>query len=161
MARPRSRLKPIVIAALAAFGVASVGGTLTDLGPWYQSLEQPSWNPPDYVFPIVWTIIFALSAAAGVTAWRRAPSAESRYAVIGLFAFNAALNIIWSLLFFQLKRPDLALIEVGLLWLSILGLMILIRRLSTTAALLLVPYLIWVSIAAALNYEVVRLNGPF
>lgn len=155
------RWDAIVIAGLAAFAVASIGGSLTDLGPWYQNLNQPSWRFPDPVFPIAWTIIFALAAASGVIAWRFAPSNDARQTIIGLFAFNGFLNILWSLLFFQVKRPDWALYEVALLWLSVALLIGVTGRASRRAGWLLVPYLLWVSVAAFLNYEIVRLNAPF
>ena len=81
--------------------------------------------------------------------------------LIGLFALNGFLNVLWSLLFFRLHRPDYALIEVGGLWLSIGVLILFLARVSRTASLLLTPYIAWVSIAAALNYEVVKMNPPF
>ena len=81
--------------------------------------------------------------------------------MIGLFCANGVLNVVWSPLFFRLRRPDWALMEVPLLWLSILALMFLLAPISRTASLLLVPYLLWVSFAAVLNLTIVRLNGPF
>ncbi|MFM9852921.1 MAG: TspO/MBR family protein [Sphingomonadaceae bacterium] len=154
-------LMPIIVAAMAATITALMGTTMTVIGPWYRSLKQPDWAPPEVAFGIVWTIIFTLTAISGVTAWRALPGGKSADTMIGLFAFNGFLNILWSFLFFRLQRPDWAVIEVAFLWLSIATLIFVLRRDSTTAALLLAPYLVWVTIAAALNYEVVRLNGPF
>jgi tryptophan-rich sensory protein len=134
---------------------------MTDLGPWYKGLAKPPWQPPDAAFGAIWTAIFACAAASGVMAWRRAASTATREWIIGLFALNGFLNVLWSLMFFRLRRPDWALIEVAGLWLSILLLILFLWRLSRTASALLVPYLIWVSIAAALNFEVVRLNPAF
>lgn len=155
------RWKPVATAALAASVVAGLGTTITDLGPWYQSLRQPSWKPPDAAFGLIWTVIFALTAMAGAVAWRADKSVRGRQQIVGLFALNAFLNVLWSLVFFQLRRPDFSLIEVGALWLSILVLIVVLWQKSKPASLLLVPYLIWVSLAAALNYQVVVLNGPF
>jgi tryptophan-rich sensory protein len=138
-----------------------LGATITDTGPWYQSLAKPSWNPPDPVFAIGWTVIFSLTALAGVTAWRAAPSARASETLIGLFAFNAFLNLLWSLLFFRMQRPDWAMIELAVLWLSIAALIIVCSRYSRLAGLMLVPYIVWVSFAGALNWKVVELNGPF
>lgn len=152
---------PAVVAAIAAAIVAILGATITDLGPWYQALEKPGWNPPDVVFPVGWTVIFALNTAAIVAAWRAAPTPKVSDTIIGLFALNAFLNITWSMLFFRIQRPDWAFIEVLLLWLSILALIIYCGRHSKTAALLFLPYLGWVTFAAALNWAVVDLNGPF
>ena len=152
---------PVLGAAAAAILVASLGATMTELGPWYHELKKPSWQPPDWLFGPAWTLIFALAACAGVVAWRNARSDADREWIIGLFAINGTLNVLWSALFFRLHRPDWALIEVALLWLSMLVPMIVFSRYAKTASLLLVPYLAWVSFAAFLNFEIVRLNGPF
>ncbi len=158
----RSRLwVPVLTAGCAALLVATVGATMTDIGPWYQSLNKPSWQPPDWLFGPAWTIIFAFAAMAGVAAWRNAPSDRDREWVIVLFAINGILNVLWSALFFRLHRPDWALIEVAFLWLSILIPMIVFLRYSKLASALLLPYLAWVTFAGILNLEVVRLNGPF
>lgn len=152
---------PVLAAAAGAMIVASLGATMTDLGPWYQLLRKPDWQPPDWLFGPAWTIIFAFAAISGVFAWRDAPTDERREWVIGLFAVNGTLNVLWSALFFHLHRPDWALVEVGLLWLSILLPMVVFWRYSKRAALLLIPYLAWVTFAAILNWEIVRLNSPF
>ena len=96
-----------------------------------------------------------------LTAWRQAPDRTSREWLLVLFAMNGFLNVFWSLLYFRLHRPDWALYEVGFLWLSVLLLIVVLGRYSRRAAWLLVPYLAWVAFAAALNFESVRLNGPF
>ncbi|MEO6745692.1 MAG: TspO/MBR family protein [Caldimonas sp.] len=155
------RWQPIAIAAGAALFVAVLGALMTDLGPWYQNLRQPAWKPPDLLFGPIWTAIFALAAAAGVIGWRQAPSRSAREQLVMLFALNGFLNVFWSLLYFRLHRPDWSLIEVPVLWLSVLALILSLRRVATLAAWLLVPYLIWVAIAALLNWQTVRLNGPF
>jgi tryptophan-rich sensory protein len=155
------RWRPITIAAIAAIFVAVLGGLMTDLGPWYMSLEQPSWKPPDWAFGPIWTTIFALAAAAGANAWRRARSRAQRELMLMLFAANGFLNVFWSLLYFGLHRPDWSLYEVPLLWLSVLALILLLGRFAKAAALMLVPYLVWVAIAAVLNWQTVKLNGPF
>jgi tryptophan-rich sensory protein len=157
-----SRLwKPVVAAGLAAMLVAALGATVTDLGPWYQSLRKPAWQPPDWLFGPVWTVIFALAAISGATGWRRLRTAASREWLIGLFALNGFLNILWSLLFFGTRRPDLAAYEVVLLFLSILVLIVFLARPAPIASWLLAPYLLWVSFAAILNWSVVALNAPF
>lgn len=157
----KSWVAPVIVAAGAALLVAGAGMTVTEIGPWYKGLKQPDWAPPDWAFGVIWTVIFALTAGAAVSGWRNAPSQRAAEALVGLFAFNGFLNLLWSFLFFKMQRPDWALFEVGLLWLSILTLIIVTARYAKTAALLLVPYLIWVGIAAALNYQVVILNRPF
>jgi tryptophan-rich sensory protein len=141
--------------------VGGVGGWLTELTPWYRALKRPSWQPPDWAFGPAWTTILALASYSAYLAWQNAADRRDQTLIWVLFAVNGLANLAWSPLFFRLRRPDWALIEVGFLWLSILVPILLLARLSTTASLLLVPYLIWVSFAAFLNWTIVRLNGPF
>ena len=157
--RARSqRWKPVAVAFGAATIVAATGATITDLGPWYQSLHQPWWKPPDLLFGPAWTIIFALTAASAARAWRDIRDPASRPWVVGLFSLNGVLNLTWSALFFRFERPAWALCEVPLLWLSILGLIVFLAKKSKTASRLLIPYQLWVTFAAALNAAVVSLN---
>lgn len=155
------RGRAVLVAAAVACAVAALGATVTDLGPWYRSLHKPIWQPPDAAFGVVWTAIYALTAASGVTAWRAAPDSSAREWIIGVFALNGFLNLLWSLLFFRVKRPDWALFEVAPFWLSILAMIVFVWPRSRLAAALLVPYLVWVAFAAALNAAVVTLNAPF
>ncbi|MDX2264171.1 MAG: TspO/MBR family protein [Hyphomicrobiales bacterium] len=152
------RNRAIWTAATAAMLVALVGGVMTDIGPWYQSLRKPDWQPPDWLFGPAWTLIFTLAAIAGVKSWLRAPTQSDRDWIIILFAANGFLNVLWSLLFFRLKRPDWALIETGFLWLSVIVLIFALARYSKTAAWLLVPYAAWVTFASILNWKIVELN---
>lgn len=154
-------IAPIAIAAVSAIIVAGLGATITTIGPWYRSLAKPDWTPPDAAFGVVWTTIFTLTAIAAVLTWRNAESERAGGWTIGLFALNGFLNILWSLLFFRLQRPDLAFVEVAVLWASIALLILFCFRRSKLAGLLLIPYLVWVSIAACLNYAVVMMNPPF
>ena len=152
---------PAFVAAIAAALVAALGATITDLGPWYAGLKQPTWAPPDWLFGPAWTLIFGLCTVSGVTAWMSAKTRGGADAVIGLFALNGFLNLLWSFLFFRLHRPDYAALEVGVLWSSTAALIVVTWRVSRPAALLLLPYLAWVSFAAVLNRAVVELNSPF
>ncbi len=151
----------IIIAVVATVCVLGAGGALTEIGPWYHSLRSPPWRPPNWAFGPVWSAIGVCTCAAAVIVWRASPTDSDKVIILGLFAINAVLNIAWSLLFFKLKRPDWALIEVVFLWLSILALILGFYPRSPLAAALLVPYLIWVSIASVLNRAMVRLNAPF
>ena len=152
---------PILTAAIAATALGAMGALVTDLSPWYYSLRKPAWQPPDWLFGPVWTLIFGLAALAGILAWREAWGSADRARIIGLFTLNAALNVGWSWLFFRLHRPDWALLEVGFLWLSIVVLMVALWPMSRTASWLLLPYLLWVSFATVLNIAIVQLNRPF
>jgi tryptophan-rich sensory protein len=158
MARLDGRL---ALALVLSYATAGIGGALTEIGPWYFSLRQPAWKPPDAAFGIVWTTIFTLCAISAWLAWRAAGTRALRLRVALLFGINAVCNIVWSALYFKLQRPDWALIEVVFLWLSIVALIVGLWRVSRGASGLLMPYLAWVSIAAVLNLETVLLNGPF
>lgn len=153
--------KTFAIAFALSYLTAGIGGGLTELGPWYFSLQHPEWKPPDPYFGVIWTTIFTLCAISGGLAWRSAYRPNDKKRIILLFAANAFLNILWSAIYFKLKRPDLAVFEVVFLWLSILFLVLGLWRISKKAALLLIPYWVWVSVATVLNVETVKLNGPF
>lgn len=157
----RAAILPIIIACTLALITATVGGSITVLDGWYYTLQQPAWAPPDYMFGVIWTAIFALIALAGFLAWQKAPTRRHTEVMLGLFALNGFLNLMWSFLFFRMQRPDWAFYELIALWLSILFLIIFCGRFSKGAAVMLVPYIIWVTIAGTLNYQVIQLNGPF
>jgi benzodiazapine receptor len=158
MTAHRSWLVPIAVSSLAAAAVSATGGALTDIGPWYAALNKPAWQPPNWLFGPVWTVLYIMAALSATLAWRASETAAERVRVIALFGLNAVLNVGWSFLFFHLKRPDWALIENGLLWLSVAILIAALWRLSRVASLLLVPYLLWVTFAFVLNAAIVRLN---
>jgi tryptophan-rich sensory protein len=151
----------IGVAAMLALALAGAGGALTEIGPWYRNLRKPRLQPPDWLFGPAWTLILGMAAASGVLAWHHAPDGGGRLRIALLFGANFFCHLIWSPLFFKLKRPDWALIEVVFLWLSILALVIGLARYSTAASWLVVPYLAWVTFAAWLNWAIVRLNRPF
>lgn len=139
---------------LAAF----VGSRFTDTGAWYQGLEQPAWQPPDWLFGPVWTLLYTMMAVAAWLVWRE----RGRRAVGGalaLFLVQLALNVAWSWLFFVRQRPDLAFGEIVLLWIAILATLLAFWRIRPLAGALLIPYLLWVTYAAALNYSIWQLNG--
>jgi tryptophan-rich sensory protein len=161
MRAKKSRLRPFAAGVACAAAVAMAGGTMTEIGPWYESLAKPEWQPPGWAFGPAWTLIFAACAWSFAEAWAAARGRAARLTIMWLFAFNMLLNMAWSGLFFALRRPDWALIEVALLWLSIAALIVALRPISQRAAAWLLPYLVWVTFAAALNFEIVRLNAPF
>ena len=149
------------VAAACALAIAMAGGLATEIGPWYASLRRPPWQPPDYLFGPVWTLIYALCAWSAASAWHAMQEGRHRRGLLWAWAANALCNVAWSVLFFRLRRPDWALWEVGLLWLSVAWLIVLSWRVHRRAGQLLLPYLMWVSFAATLNLTVVRLNAPF
>ncbi|MEO0574870.1 MAG: TspO/MBR family protein [Pseudomonadota bacterium] len=149
------------VALIGSLVTALIGGTLTPIGPWYQALDKPVFQPPDWAFGPAWTIIFIMAAFAAHTAWERATSAATRGWVVALFVANALLNMGWSFLFFFSQRPDLALLESCVLWLSIVAIVVFTARFARLSALLMLPYLAWVSFATVLNRAIVTLNAPF
>lgn len=154
-------LWPLGIASGVAVVVAIAGAVLTETGAWYDALKKPAWKPPDWAFGPVWTTIFVLAVIATAIAWDAAAGTGARPLIFWALAINAVLNIAWSGIFFKLRRPDWALGEVVLLWLSILSLILVLGSVSTLAGVLLVPYLLWVSAATFLNLRIVQMNGPF
>jgi translocator protein len=151
----------IAVCFVIMFSLAGIGGALTQLGPWYYALKMPAWQPPGPAFGIIWTTIYILGIISGVLAWRDTNKPAERSKLLGLFALNYVLNLMWSFLFFKLQRPDWSLVQVGFFWLSILALIVFIWPRNKIASVLLLPYLIWVAIASALNLSIVQLNGPF
>lgn len=148
---------PIVCAVLWAVGLLAIGGLMTPLADWYARLNKPTWQPPGWAFGPAWTVILGLAALSAVRAWD-AGDAGQRTDVLILFGVNGLFHLLWSPLFFKLQRPDLALIEVPFLWASLVALVVGLWPIDQTAALLILPYLAWVSFAAFLNLTIVRLN---
>jgi translocator protein len=156
------RMNIVVWSAIAwAVLLGGLGGVLTTIGPWYRNLNKPSWQPPDWLFGPAWTVILSLAAWAAVLAWNGAPDTGTRTTIIVLYAVNFVFHLLWSPLFFTLRRPDWSLIEVVFLWGSVLALIVGLRQASVMASWLIVPYFIWVSFAALLNLAIVKLNRPF
>lgn len=143
----------------ACFAVAAMGGWLTSMGmpEWYMSLEKPSWQPPSWLFGPVWSTLYACMGVAAWLVWREA-GFDGATAALTLFFVQLGLNLAWSGLFFALQAPALALGELVLLWAAILATAVFFLRHSTWAALLMVPYLLWVTFAGALNTAIVFLN---
>ncbi len=149
-----------LVALLVFFGVsfaaASTGAAFRP-GEWYANLRKPSWTPPNWAFPLVWTVLFCAIAVSGWLVWEAA--GVSAWPALALFALHLLVNAAWSWLFFGLKRLDWAMAEVICLWLLIAGLIVAFAQFSAPAAFLLAPYLAWVTVAAVLNFRLLQLNG--
>lgn len=139
---------------IAVVVLAASSGAIFKPGAWYQALRKPSWTPPNWAFPVVWTILYLAIAYAGWSVWTIAGWSLPMM----FWTAQILVNASWSWLFFGLRRMDLALADILLLWLSIMGFIITAWPISTLSALLFVPYLVWVTTAAFLNYSVLRLN---
>jgi tryptophan-rich sensory protein len=152
---------PTLVAAGGVTLLGLAGMMLTRLGPWYYGLRKPSWQPSDWLFGPAWTTIFLLEAASAVIGWNSCHTTASQTLLIYVYVANGLLNMLWSLFFFTLRRPDWALYEVGFLWLSIIAIMLVLHAVAGWAWIFLLPYLLWVSFASCLTATIVRLNAPF
>jgi len=137
--------------------LAALSGALFKPGEWYRGLTKPSWNPPNWAFAPAWTVFYLLNAVAGWLVWREAGLAGAALP-LAVYAVQLLLNAGWSAVFFGMRRPDWAFLEVIGLWLSILATIVVFLPISQTAGLILLPYLAWVSFAAFLNLTIWRLN---
>jgi len=146
----------ILICQLA--GVIGSVFTAPSITTWYATLEKPSFNPPGWVFAPAWTTLFLLMGIALYIIWNRGLENEKVKLAVIIFAVQLILNILWSILFFGLKFPFLAFLEIILLWLVILVNIVKFYNISKPAGLLLMPYIVWVSFAVILNFFIFRLN---
>lgn len=142
---------------LVTFAAAAIGSRFMP-GEWYAALEKPPWTPPSAVFGPVWTALYVLMAVAAWLVWKRHGFAGARPA-LGLYLVQLAANAAWSWLFFGRRDIAAAFADIVVLWLLIAATLVLFRRRHATAGLLLVPYLLWVTFAAALNFRIWQLNG--
>jgi benzodiazapine receptor len=127
-------------------------------GGWYGTLDKPFFTPPDSVFGPVWTVLYLSMAASAWLVWRRAGFSETKIAM-ALFSVQLALNLFWSVIFFGLEAPGLALVEILALWPAILLTTLAFSRISQPAGWLLGPYLAWSTFATILNASIWWLNG--
>ena len=126
-------------------------------GAWYASLAKPSWNPPNYLFGPVWTVLYVLMAVAAWLVWQKAGFSGAGPALT-LFVAQLALNALWSYLFFGQHRPDRAFVDIVALLVVIVTVTMLFWRIDRTAGWLMVPYVLWVTFASYLNFVLWRLN---
>ncbi len=146
----------IIICQLAGF-IGSIF-TTSSIPTWYASLNKPSFNPPNWVFAPVWTVLYLLMGIALYLIWRKGLSDKNVKIAFMVFVFQLVLNSLWSFLFFGLESPFAAFIEIIILWIAILVSIILFFRISWIAGVLLIPYILWVSFASVLNFAIWRLN---
>lgn len=146
----------IVICNLAGF----IGSffTVTSEGSWYSAIQKPAFNPPNWVFGPVWTILFILMGVSLYLIWNEGLKKKKVKTPLIFFGIQLVLNILWSAFFFGMQRPLFAFIEIIVLWVFILLTITSFFKVSKTAAYLLIPYIIWVSFAAVLNFSIFLLN---
>jgi len=148
----------IAVAVPLAVGGLSGFVTARSVATWYPTLTKPFFNPPAWVFGPTWTVLYIMMGVAAFLVWRQGFSTKDVRLALTLFAAQLALNGLWSILFFGLQSPGVAFAEILLLWLSIVATVWIFRRVVPAAALLMLPYLAWVSFAAVLNGSIWMLN---
>lgn len=139
---------------LAACAAAGTTGAVYAPGSWYRSLDKPDWTPPDWVFPVTWTTLYLLMSFAGA----RVAGLDGAMYALALWSLQIAFNTLWTPIFFGLRRLRFAFGVIIGLWMSVFATTIALFQLDLLAGLAFVPYLVWVSIAGALNYSVWQRN---
>lgn len=146
-----SLLPPLLIGAIAGFFTSKA------IPVWYASLNQPSFNPPNWLFGPVWTTLYILMGISFFLVWQLPPN-ESKNKAIKIYFVQLALNFAWSFLFFYFKNIGLALVEILVLWIAIMVMLVRMHRVKPLASYINIPYIIWVSFATALNASYYFLN---
>ena len=150
----------LIISLLVPQIIGFVGALFTtdSVKTWYVTIIKPTFNPPNWIFGPVWTLLFVLMGIGLYLVWSKGLNVNGVKLAIIIFAIQLALNLIWSILFFGLHNPLAALIEIFVLWVSILLMIIFFWQVSPIAAYLQIPYLLWVTFATILNFSIVLLN---
>jgi len=155
----RHKIIALGVSVVACYAAAAIGGYATagSVSGWFQTIKRPSFQPPDWLFGPVWTVLYGLMAVAAWLVYVK--TARVRSIPMMLFAVQMVLNIAWSIIFFGLHRPGLAVIDIALLLAAIIATTIAFWRVSRPAGALMLPYLAWVMFASALNVSIWRLNA--
>lgn len=148
----------LALALVAAASWLGSGATMPSLAAWYDGLRKPWFNPPNWVFPVAWTSLFALMAFGFWRVLRREGAGERRTLAIAAFIAQLAVNVSWSFAFFASRSVGAGLIVSVLLVAAVAGMILAFRRVDTPAALAQLPYLAWVSFALFLNATIWRMN---
>ena len=138
----------------AACSATAATGSLFPTGTWYEKLRKPIWTPPNWAFPIAWTLLYIVLSFVGM----RAALAPNGQTALALWALQGSLATLWTPVFFGLKKMGTAFFIMASLWVTVFSMMIFFSLVETFLGVLLIPYLLWVSYAAALNYTVWKMN---
>ena len=156
MPNPLKLILAIIICQTA--GLIGALFTRSAIPDWYAFLTKPELAPPNWIFAPVWTTLYLLMGIAAFLIWKRGLDRTDVRLALSIFTVQLVLNTLWSIIFFGLRAPGWAFIEIALMWVAILASIIAFSKISKTAAWLLVPYILWVSFAAYLNYSIYVLN---
>lgn len=150
----------LVVAIFVCQMAGVVGSVFTrpSISSWYATLRKPAFTPPNWLFAPVWTILFLLMGISAYLIWREGLANRQVRIALSIFGIQLVLNMLWSFLFFKLRSPSCAFMEIIILWSAILLTILFFFRISKIASFLLLPYVFWVSFAAILNFYIFRLN---
>ncbi len=159
-AEKKSNIIRLIASILIPQAIGGIGALLTGpaIGSWYAGLNKPSFNPPNWIFGPVWTALYLMMGIALYLVWKNGLSKKETKAAVAVFSVQLLLNLAWSYLFFYLHMPFAAFVDIILLWIAIAATMAAFVRIARPACILLVPYLLWVSFAAVLNFFLWQLN---
>jgi benzodiazapine receptor len=154
------KIYKLIISLIIPFLAAGIGSLFTSrtVSTWYAVLQRPSFSPPNWVFGPVWTILYLLMGFSLYLIWVKGIKTKKAKIAITFFGVQLGLNALWSILFFGLQQPFWAFIEIIFLWAAILGMIIIFYRIDKRAAYLQIPYILWVSFAAVLNFFIFYIN---
>jgi benzodiazapine receptor len=142
---------------LASCGAAAATGAMFQPGDWYFAMKKPRWTPPNWLFPVAWTTLYLCMSFAAMRV-AQGPNAGQALAFWGL---QLAFNTLWTPVFFGLRRMRSAMVVMAGLWVSVAATLLAFWQVDATAGMLFVPYLMWVTVAGALNFSVLRLNPSY
>lgn len=156
-------MKPFVkciISIAIPLAIGGVSGFFTTEGvaTWFTTVNKPSFNPPNWLFAPVWTALYIMMGIGFFLIWKSNAAATLKNKAIRIYFIQLSFNFLWSFLFFYMHQPGWALLDILLLWVSIILTMFAFRKVSVAAPWLLLPYICWVSFATLLNYSIWRLN---
>lgn len=150
----------LILSVVICLGAGAIGSlfTASSIPTWYTTIEKPFFNPPNWIFGPVWTLLFIMMGVALFLVWNKGWQNKKVKIAMLIFGIQFLLNILWSILFFGFLSPFYAFVEIIFLWLAILATIIYFYQISRPASWLLVPYIFWVSFASVLNFFIWRLN---
>lgn len=154
------KILPLLVSIIIAEAAGIIGSLFTfkEIPTWYAFLIKPSFSPPNWLFGPVWTTLYCLMGLSAFLIWQKRKSSAAKTGLV-IYGGNLVLNVLWSIVFFGLHRPDLALLVIFFLWSTIVIMILRFWPLNKIASLLLVPYLAWVTFATYLNYAILALNN--
>lgn len=154
------KVLPLIISVLLAEGAGILGSffTIKEIPTWYATLIKPSFSPPNWIFGPVWTTLYCLMGISAFLIWQKRNLITARKGLT-IYAANLVANTLWSIVFFGLRNPGLALLVIFFLWSTIVLMIIRFWKINKLASVLMVPYLLWVTFATLLNFAIFSLNS--